>query len=250
MNIAVKSDIGKRRMVNEDAAGYFLNQKRKPLVVVCDGIGGYNAGEIASEVALSQLGKAWETTALDTIEESYQWVISTLQATNDVIFQQSQQEAALNGMGTTVVLAIMIDDQLLVAHVGDSRAYLWREGTMKQLTSDHSLVNALVQSGEITEQEALHHPSKHIVTQSLGITLGVEIEVGKTSLNPEDRILLCSDGLSDMLCFEELQAILKQPGTPHEQVEWAIKQANEAGGRDNITVAIIHLAEHKEEGVC
>ncbi len=192
MEIAIKSDVGQRRTLNEDAAGYFLNTQNVPLIVVCDGIGGHNAGDVASAMAL------------------------------------------------------IIDSELLVANVGDSRAYLYRNFQIKQLTEDHTLVQELVKSGEITEEEAKKHPQRNIVTQSLGITLNVQIDFVRVTLKNEDTILLCSDGLSNMLEDQYIKEILGNYSDVNTQAQKAVLAANEAGGRDNITVAIAKYLVREE----
>ena len=244
MEIAIKSDVGQRRTLNEDAAGYFLNTQNVPLIVVCDGIGGHNAGDVAS--ALSHLGKRWEEESITDTEAAYQWLVKNIQAENDRVFQKANQYRELDGMGTTIVAAVIIDSELLVANVGDSRAYLYRNFQIKQLTEDHTLVQELVKSGEITEEEAKRHPQRNIVTQSLGITLNVQIDFVRVTLKNEDTILLCSDGLSNMLEDQYIKEILGNYSDVNTQAQKAVLAANEAGGRDNITVAIAKYLVREE----
>ena len=247
MKFAIKSDVGQRRKVNEDAAGYFESKNNIPLMMVCDGIGGHNAGDVASSMALMTIGQAWEKTHFDDMEESYQWLIKKIEEANDDILSRSTQYEDLYGMGTTLVAACVIGNQLMIANVGDSRAYVLRNFQLKQLTEDQSLVNALLKSGEITPEEAEHHPNKNIVTQSLGVTSAVEIDFVRMTVKEEDILLLCSDGLSDMLSLEEIRNVLNHYSDLEQQVEKAVQAANESGGRDNITVSIakIHLREEE-----
>ena len=246
MKFAIKSDVGQRRKVNEDAAGYFESKNNIPLMMVCDGIGGHNAGEIASAMALMSIGQAWETTEFNDIEEVYQWLIQKITEANEAIFTRSAQYEDLYGMGTTVVVASIIGNQLMIANVGDSRAYVLRNFQLKQLTEDQSLVNALLKSGEITPEEAENHPNKNIVTQSLGVTSSVEIDFVRMTVKDEDTLLLCSDGLSDMLSQEEIRNVMNHYSDIEQQVEKAVQEANEAGGRDNITVAIAKIKLQEE----
>ena len=246
MKFAIKSDVGQRRKVNEDAAGYFESKNHIPLMMVCDGIGGHNAGEIASAMALMSIGQAWEKTEFNDIEEVYQWLIQKITEANEVIFTRSAQYEDLYGMGTTVVVASIIGNQLMIANVGDSRAYVLRNFQLKQLTEDQSLVNALLKSGEITPEEAENHPNKNIVTQSLGVTSSVEIDFVRMTIKNEDTLILCSDGLSDMLSLEEIRNVMNHYSDVEQQVEKAIQEANEAGGRDNITVAIAKIQLQEE----
>lgn len=246
MKFAIKSDVGQRRKVNEDAAGYFESKNNIPLMMVCDGIGGHNAGEIASAMALMSIGQAWEKTEFNDIEEVYQWLIQKITEANEAIFTRSAQYEDLYGMGTTVVVASIIGNQLMIANVGDSRAYVLRNFQLKQLTEDQSLVNALLKSGEITPEEAENHPNKNIVTQSLGVTFSVEIDFVRMTIKNEDTLILCSDGLSDMLSLEEIRNVMNHYSDVEQQVEKAVQEANEAGGRDNITVAIAKIQLQEE----
>ena len=246
MKFAIKSDVGQRRKVNEDAAGYFESKNHIPLMMVCDGIGGHNAGEIASAMALMSIGQAWEKTEFNDIEEVYQWLIQKITEANEAIFTRSAQYEDLYGMGTTVVVASIIGNQLMIANVGDSRAYVLRNFQLKQLTEDQSLVNALLKSGEITPEEAENHPNKNIVTQSLGVTSVVEIDFVRMTVKEDDTLLLCSDGLSDMLSLEEIRNVMNHYSDIEKQVEKAVEAANEAGGRDNITVAIAKIQLQEE----
>ena len=246
MKFAIKSDVGQKRKVNEDAAGYFESKNNIPLMMVCDGIGGHNAGEIASAMALMSIGQAWEKTEFNDIEEVYQWLIKKITEANEAIFTRSAQYEDLYGMGTTVVVASIIGNQLMIANVGDSRAYVLRNFQLKQLTEDQSLVNALLKSGEITPEEAENHPNKNIVTQSLGVTSSVEIDFVRMTIKNEDTLILCSDGLSDMLSLEEIRNVMNHYSDVEQQVEKAVQEANEAGGRDNITVAIAKIQLQEE----
>ena len=246
MKFAIKSDVGQRRKVNEDAAGYFESKNNIPLMMVCDGIGGHNAGEIASAMALMSIGQAWEKTEFNDIEEVYQWLIQKIPEVNEAIFTRSAQYEDLYGMGTTVVVASIIGNQLMIANVGDSRAYVLRNFQLKQLTEDQSLVNALLKSGEITPEEAENYPNKNIVTQSLGVTSSVEIDFVRMTIKNEDTLILCSDGLSDMLSLEEIRNVMNHYSDVEQQVEKAVQEANEAGGRDNITVAIAKIQLQEE----
>ncbi|WP_455490815.1 Stp1/IreP family PP2C-type Ser/Thr phosphatase [Granulicatella sp.] len=246
MKFVIKSDVGQRRKVNEDAAGYFESKNHIPLMMVCDGIGGHNAGEIASSMALMLIGQSWEKTEFNDIEEVYQWLIQKIEEVNDAIYTRSTQYEDLYGMGTTLVIASVVGNQLMIANVGDSRAYVLRNFQLKQLTEDQSLVNALLKSGEITPEEAENHPNKNIVTQSLGVTSSVEIDFVRMTVKDEDTLLLCSDGLSDMLSQEEIRNVMNHYSDIEQQVEKAVQEANEAGGRDNITVAIAKIQLQEE----
>ena len=162
------------------------------------------------------------------------------------IYQRGQEQPEYNGMGTTIVAAALSDDWFTIANVGDSRAYLIREDKIMQLTEDHSLVNELVKSGEISEEMAVNHPRKNILTRSVGMPGTVEVDVSTHLWQLKDRLLLCSDGLTNMLSEEEIGTIINQEGPLSHKVTELIDRANEAGGADNITVLLI---EYKEDSV-
>ncbi|MCQ9209727.1 Stp1/IreP family PP2C-type Ser/Thr phosphatase [Granulicatella seriolae] len=242
MKIAVNSDQGLRRNLNEDSVGYFYNQAQIPLLIVCDGIGGHNAGDVASSMAVSHLGADWEKSSLTQFSDIHLWLVDHIRQENDRIYEKARTFRDLDGMGTTLVASVIIGDQLLVANVGDSRAYLYRAYHLKQLTEDHSLVNELIKSGEITPDEAQNHPKRNYVTRSVGVSFDVNIDFLRVTLKDQDIVLLCSDGLSNMLSIEEIQTILTNVSGLEQQAQEAINAANQAGGRDNITIALAKIA--------
>ena len=244
MQIEYQSDVGRRRNTNQDYASVFTNQAGIKLAVLADGMGGHRAGDIASQMAVTNLGTAWENLSLSDDEKVAQWFIQTIQEENTRIYQRGQEQPEYNGMGTTIVAAALSEDQFTIAHVGDSRAYLIREDKIIQLTEDHSLVNELVKSGEISEEMAANHPRKNILTRSVGMPGSVEVDVSTYIWQLKDRLLLCSDGLTNMLSEEPIGTIINQEGALFDKVTELIERANEAGGADNITVLLI---EYKED---
>ncbi|MBA5280057.1 Stp1/IreP family PP2C-type Ser/Thr phosphatase [Enterococcus hirae] len=244
MQIEYQSDVGRRRNTNQDYASVFTNQAGIKLAVLADGMGGHRAGDIASQMAVTNLGTAWENLSLSDDEKVAQWFIKTIQEENTRIYQRGQEQPEYNGMGTTIVAAALSEDQFTIAHVGDSRAYLIREDKIIQLTEDHSLVNELVKSGEISEEMAANHPRKNILTRSVGMPGTVEVDVSTYIWQLKDRLLLCSDGLTNMLSEETIGTIINQEGAFFDKVTELIERANEAGGADNITVLLI---EYKED---
>ena len=244
MQIEYQSDVGRRRNTNQDYASVFTNQAGIKLAVLADGMGGHRAGDIASQMAVTNLGTAWENLSLSDDEKVAQWFIQTIQEENTRIYQRGQEQPEYNGMGTTIVAAALSEDQFTIAHVGDSRAYLIREDKIIQLTEDHSLVNELVKSGEISEEMAANHPRKNILTRSVGMPGSVEVDVSTYIWQLKDRLLLCSDGLTNMLSEETIGTIINQEGALSDKVTELIERANEAGGADNITVLLI---EYKED---
>lgn len=244
MQIEYQSDVGRRRNTNQDYASVFTNQAGIKLAVLADGMGGHRAGDIASQMAVTNLGTAWENLSLSDDEKVAQWFIKTIQEENTRIYQRGQEQPEYNGMGTTIVAAALSEDQFTIAHVGDSRAYLIREDKIIQLTEDHSLVNELVKSGEISEEMAANHPRKNILTRSVGMPGTVEVDVSTYIWQLKDRLLVCSDGLTNMLSEETIGTIINQEGALFDKVTELIERANEAGGADNITVLLI---EYKED---
>ncbi|ASZ08515.1 protein phosphatase [Enterococcus thailandicus] len=244
MQIEFQSDVGRRRNTNQDYASVFTNQEGIKLAVLADGMGGHRAGDIASQMAVTNLGADWEGQALKDSEKIAQWFIQTIQNENGKIYQRGQEKPEYNGMGTTIVAAALSETRFTIANVGDSRAYLVREDQLKQLTEDHSLVNELVKSGEISQEMAVNHPRKNILTRSVGMPGTVEVDVATYSWQLGDRLLLCSDGLTNMLSEEMIGSIIDGAGSLTDKVKELIDRANEAGGADNITALLI---EYKED---
>lgn len=233
---AAATDIGRVREGNEDA---FLNDA--PLFAVADGIGGHQGGEVASRLALETLEvlfKHGRGTLADQLREA-----------NRAVFERSSRDAAVAGMGTTLTAAVAEAGRLRLAHVGDSRAYLLRNGRLRMLTEDHTLVQRMVARGEITEQEADVHPHRSVLTRALGTEPDVQIDEGVLDAQDGDRILLCTDGLSGMVPEEEIERILRDAGEPRDAVKELVRAANAAGGVDNITVLVLDLSlEDSERG--
>jgi protein phosphatase len=227
------SDTGRRRLRNEDA---FVCEP--PLFAVADGMGGARAGEIAARLAASAL----EETGATPRDEA--GVAALIEEANRRIFARSVADPTTAGMGTTVTVALVDVDAetVTLGHVGDSRAYRIRDGQLEQLTTDHSLVAELVESGLLTPEEAEHHPQRSAITRALGTEESVDVDTFTVSGRPGDLFLLCSDGLSSMLAEEDLVATVVAAGLdPAEAGEALVAGANERGGEDNITVVLFEL---------
>ncbi|OJG18834.1 protein phosphatase 2C [Enterococcus canis] len=221
----------------------FENQTGQLLAVLADGMGGHQAGDVASQMAVSNLGEDWQQTVTETPEKAIQWLIRQFQQENEVINRTGQEQPELLGMGTTLVAAILFPEVFALAHVGDSRAYLLRDGQIRQLTEDHSLVNELVKSGEITQEMAANHPRKNVLTRSIGMPGTVEVDVTTIQWTADDYLLFCSDGLTNMVSDATIAEVVNGPGSLVDKNERLIFLANEAGGSDNITVLLIALGE-------
>ncbi len=228
-----KSDTGRQRRANEDS--FFV---RAPLFVVADGMGGAQAGEVASRLAAETFsaGLSDDGTSEQRLEER-------VRAANQRIHEVSQGDRTLNGMGTTLTAAYLDGDELALAHVGDSRAYLLRDGELTRLTRDHTLVEELVRRGELTEQEAAEHPQRSIITRALGPEPDIEIDLHTHRVHAGDVLLLCSDGLTGMIGEDEVRELLAGAASLRDAGRALVDAANEAGGRDNITVVLFRLED-------
>ncbi|MEG0731923.1 MAG: Stp1/IreP family PP2C-type Ser/Thr phosphatase [Vagococcus sp.] len=247
MQIEFQTNVGRKRKSNQDTVGVYKNKSGVIIGIVADGMGGHQAGDTASFLAVTGLGKTWEETSLKDQEEVARWLVSDIQRENKIIYSEGSNNPDKFGMGTTVVIAALLDNQILLAHVGDSRAYIVRDGAIRQLTDDHSLVNELVKTGEITEDMAAKHPKKNILVRSVGVPGEVEVDLSVFSIKEQDHLLLCSDGLSNMLSDSEIKGIIQQPKPLKERVERLISEANEAGGTDNITALLIEFRSPSKE---
>ena len=242
MEISILTDVGQRRTNNQDYANQYINKAGKSMIFLADGMGGHRAGNIASEMAVTDLGAAWVATEISTINEVREWFAENLEKENQQIHRIGQDEEH-KGMGTTLEAVAIIDDQVLFAHVGDSRIGLVRNGEYHQMTSDHSLVNALLKAGQITEEEAAHHPQRNIITQSIGQKDELQPDFGMVTVEAGDFIVINSDGLTNMISGDEIRDIVVSNLSVEEKAKTLVRFANNAGGLDNITVVLIRFAE-------
>ncbi len=228
----VRTDVGRQRRGNEDSS-----YAHAPVFVVADGMGGAQAGEVASQMVVDSFVAGLPDEG--TPEERLSVVV---QRANKEIHTRSRSEAENAGMGTTVTAAYLDEDSVVLAHVGDSRAYLLRDGELSRLTEDHSLVEELLRGGKLTQEEALEHPQRSVITRALGIEPIVEIDTWTYPLRPGDVVLLCSDGLTSMLSEAQVQELLVEGPDLDAAADRLIDAANQAGGRDNITVVLFRVA--------
>jgi protein phosphatase len=231
------SDLGRQRQGNED--NYFV---RAPLFVVADGMGGAQAGEVASEMAVESFdGGLPHGSPADGL-------VSVIEDANRRIHDRSRAEAQRAGMGTTVTAAYVGEQEVTIAHVGDSRAYVLRDGELKRLTRDHSLVGELVARGKLTEEQAETHPQRSVITRALGPEPEVQVDVQVYKARAGDVFMVCSDGLTSMVPEPRVREILGAAGSLDEAGRELIAAANDAGGRDNITVVLFRLEEVDGDG--
>ena len=241
-----RTDTGRTRENNEDKFDFFLPDdptalaRKGRLWAVADGMGGHNAGQIASEATLKSTIRAYFTGPGDDTAAGLR---RALEAANGLIHQAAQQFPDQGGMGTTATVAVVREDELTLAHVGDSRAYLLREGQMRQLTQDHSWVEEQVRLGGLTRAEAEASPYRNVITRSIGMGDGVVVDIITETLQPGDVILLCSDGLTGYLDAPALASRLFSGASPSAAALALIDAANDAGGRDNITAVVMAVRD-------
>jgi protein phosphatase len=247
---ALKTDTGKIRQHNEDDAGIFKGKDEFILAVVADGMGGHLAGDVASKMAVKAMGEKWnEAETIPTApSECEKWLIEQILSVNSKIYDHAQAHEECQGMGTTIVCALFTGKTVSVAHIGDSRCYLLQDDDFVQVTEDHSLVNELVRTGEISREDAEHHPRKNVLTKALGTDQSVSIDTRSFDIEPGDKLLLCSDGLTNKVEGTELKDILQSDSAPQEKVNLLVDKANQNGGEDNITAVLLELALQVEEG--
>lgn len=240
MKTVYKTDCGKHRSNNEDNVGVFQNDS-VTLAVVADGMGGEQAGEVASFLALKHFTQSFETLCSVTqVHEYEEWLKKIVTEANQLIYQHSQEHPECHGMGTTIVAALCTPETITMANVGDSRGYFVnKDGELKQVTEDHSLVNQLLKSGQLSETDAENHPMKHVIMRAAGTEPNVEVDIVTLAWSKGDQIILCSDGLSDMVNEIEIAKIVNESLSIEEKAEQLVDQANLAGGNDNITLTIV-----------
>jgi len=230
-----KTDTGLKRDHNEDAIDW---SEMHGLVILADGMGGHNAGEVASEMAVASIQQQLSNGPVDNPVEA---IKSAVDNANKRIHQKSQESLICAGMGTTVVVTLFDDSSVTFAHVGDSRLYLIRDGELKQLTSDHSLVQELVDEGFMNEAEAHESISNNVITRALGTEPVVQIDIQQQQTSSGDCYLLCSDGLSDMIETSDILSIIGEEGSLEQKVDHLIDLANRHGGSDNISAIVVDI---------
>ncbi|MGI8493626.1 MAG: Stp1/IreP family PP2C-type Ser/Thr phosphatase, partial [Acidimicrobiales bacterium] len=230
------TDVGLIRAGNEDS--WLV---APPLFAVADGMGGHAAGEFSSATAVRALKDAWEEGGAAGPEG----LADAARAANRAVWAQAVEHPEMRGMGTTLVAAALVpdgeEDAVAVVNVGDSRVYLMRDGELEQLTEDHTLVAELVAEGQIAEEEAEFHPQRHVLTRALGVDPEVDVDLSVVRLRPEDRFLLCSDGLSREVTDQQIAAVLRRLADPAEAARELVAEAKMRGGSGNITVVVIDV---------
>lgn len=241
MFICACSDVGKIRDINQDAY-YYIEDDKLPIFIVADGMGGHKAGEVASNLAISTIIRHYESSKEKILNKEMfipQFLNESVELANDNLIEEASGDDELKGMGTTVTMCLILDNEVYIGHVGDSRAYLLRNGELSQITQDHSLVGELLRIGSITKDEAVNHPKKNIITRALGSNPKINVDVFNRELQNEDKIILCTDGLTNMVTEEKILEILLSSEIPSAVCSTLVNISNEAGGIDNTTIMII-----------
>lgn len=240
MEVFARSDIGKVREMNQD--NYYISDQDNDinLYIVADGMGGYKGGEIASKMAID-CTKNYILNNFDSIKKEKENIVelinSAIEYANMAIYEKSKEIDDYNGMGTTIDLCLIYGGKLYIGHVGDSRVYRLRNEFFRKLTVDHSYVEQLVKQGNITKEEAYNHPKKNMLTKALGCTAFVEPDVLVKGFQKGDILLMCTDGLTNMVRENQIYDIIKR--NPRESADALVNKANEHGGIDNVTAVII-----------
>ena len=238
------TDVGQRRKINQDCVYASVEPvgNLPNLFIVADGMGGHKAGDFASRFAVNavreSIGASQETNPIKLIRDA-------IELANRGILRESDEHEEMRGMGTTIVVTTIIDRYAYTANVGDSRLYLLGD-TLNQITKDHSLVEEMVRLGEITEAEARNHPDKNIITRAVGATSNVDIDFFDYKVGPGGIILMCSDGLSNMVEDEDIRRILRRTVSIEEKARVLVETANENGGKDNIAVILVEPDSDEE----
>lgn len=240
MKTAGRTDVGRIRHVNEDRTIVLPERNGITVSIVADGMGGHQAGDIASQMAIEAIAEQLEqlSSQMD-VKQLEASVRAAIEQANEKIYDVASSKEQYHGMGTTVVVTAASDTALVIGHIGDSRAYKIDAEKLVQLTEDHSLVYELVRSGQITKEEAEHHPRRNVLTRALGTEPNVVVDVHHFDWAEGDMVLMCSDGLSNLVDSETFAAILRSDSDLEAKVNELVEKALEAGGDDNITVVLM-----------
>ncbi|WP_413365420.1 Stp1/IreP family PP2C-type Ser/Thr phosphatase [Lysinibacillus sp. 3P01SB] len=246
MNFTVEIDVGLKRAVNEDRVAFVERPDQFKLAILADGMGGHNAGDVASEMAIEQMRKLFlkeEGTRFHSLESRKEWLRDAVSQINDEIYRYSLSHEDCQGMGTTLIAVLVHHMDCIISHIGDSRVYHFTNESVTLITRDHSYVNVLLESGQISEEEAQNHPQKNFILKSLGTESSIQPDFYDTKVEEDSYLLICSDGLSNKLTANEMAAIITLPMPLKEKGEKLVKLANDSGGEDNISLILMTMKE-------
>ena len=237
------TDTGKVRTHNEDSVTILKNASGEHLMIVCDGMGGHRKGEVASSMAIAALGKRFDKiSSIGSKLDAVNWLNDSISEINKNILEYADANPDSTGMGTTIVVALLTHDYLIFGNIGDSSGFVIKKGKLHKVTKDHTLVNLLVQAGNLTEEEAKFHPKKNVLMKALGAAEKCELDIFDVDMTI-DGIFLCSDGLTNMLTFEQIEKVLDEESAIEEKVSKLIRKCNARGGTDNISIAYLIINE-------
>lgn len=235
---SLKTDIGKVRLNNEDRACALTNSRGNILLVVCDGMGGQNKGDLASTLAINVISQAFkDKPRFGSKFFAKRWVAQVVRKANTEIFRQASSNQQYQGMGTTITLVLIVGYYMVVAQVGDSRAYSYRHRILNQITEDQTYVQYLYRIGDIKKEEIDTHPKRHVLMNALGIYPSLDLDI-KTMPYLNDTILVCSDGLYNNVAEKDILTVLRGTDSPDQKVNELVSLANKNGGSDNIAIVI------------
>lgn len=245
MEFSYLTDPGQVRNHNEDSVTIVKNETGEILMAVADGMGGHKGGEIASSIAITHIGKRFvDTSSVGNKEDAINFLKEIVSEANMLIYKYTENNPESSGMGTTIVMALITKEFLLFGNIGDSSGFVIKNKKIYKITNDHTLVNLLVASGELTKEQAQHHPRKNVLMRALGASISVEMDVFDVETDI-DGILLCSDGLTNMLDETSIEAVLDSDMDIDSKTQKLINKANNRGGTDNISVAYLQKEEIK-----
>ncbi len=240
---ATKTDIGRIRVSNEDRCAALTNTRGNILLIVCDGMGGQNKGELASSMAVDSITRAFqEKPRFLNRFSARRWVANAIRTANSEIFREASKNVDYQGMGTTITLVLIVGDYMVVAQAGDSRAYSYRARNLTQITEDQTYVQYLYRIGEIKEEEIATHPKRHVLMNALGIYPSLDLDI-KVHPYLNDSILVCSDGLYNNVPNKDILTIMRGSDSPDQKVNELVSLANANGGSDNIAVVVWEAQE-------
>jgi len=241
------TDPGKVRERNEDSVAICENGTLEKLLIVADGMGGHKNGEVASKLALNHITERFKNiSSVGNKEDAINFLQNIVSEANVEIFKYVTEHPESQGMGTTIVLAILTPTFLLIGNIGDSSGYVYKNKKLHKITVDHTLVNLLLKSGELTEEEAKNHPKKNVLMKALGSSTNVEMDIFNVELGV-DGIFLCSDGLTNMLEDSQITKVLNENTTLKEKLEKLVFKANNRGGNDNISIACLIKEDNNDK---
>ena len=237
------TDSGKVRAHNEDSVIITKNQSGDYLMAVADGMGGHSAGEIASSIVVSHISKCFNEDFCNMEKsKAVEWIREMAKEVNELIFNYVEDHPESKGMGTTLVLAVVTTDYVLIGNIGDSSGFVIKDSKLHKVTYDHTLVNLLIKAGELTEEEAKDHPKKNVLMKALGANNPIDIDIYDCDMDISS-ILLCSDGLTSMLEVEQIEKVLTSDQEIEDKVIKLIRKSNNRGGMDNISIAYLEFSE-------